>query len=56
MVWGVSANSRAAVSLDEGRAIGYEPLDNAEDYANEIVDDQTDWDDVGGPYTAPDLE
>jgi uronate dehydrogenase len=55
VVWGVSANSRAAVSLAEGRAIGYEPLDNAEDYANEITD-QTDWDDVGGPYTAADLE
>jgi hypothetical protein len=56
VVWGVSANSRAAVSLEEGRAIGYEPLDNAEDYADEILDDQMQWDDVGGPYTAPDLK
>jgi uronate dehydrogenase len=56
VIWGVSANSRAAVSLDEGRAIGYEPLDNAEDYASEIVDEQPTWNDVGGPYTAPDLE
>jgi hypothetical protein len=56
VVWGVSANSRAAVSLDEGRAIGYEPRDNAEDYASEIVGDQPKWNDVGGPYTAPDLE
>jgi uronate dehydrogenase len=56
VVWGVSANSRAAVSLDEGRAIGYEPRDNAEDYASEITDDQQDWRDVGGPYTSPDLE
>jgi len=56
VVWGVSANSRAGVSLDEGRAIGYEPRDNAEDYASEIVDDQLVWNDVGGPYTAPDLE
>jgi uronate dehydrogenase len=56
VVWGVSANSRAAVSLEEGRALGYEPLDNAEDYADEILDDHVHWDDVGGPYTAPDLE
>jgi uronate dehydrogenase len=56
VIWGVSANSRAAVSLDEGRAIGYQPLDDAEDYANEIPDDLQRWHDVGGPYTAPDLE
>jgi uronate dehydrogenase len=53
VVWGVSANSRAMVSLEEGRAIGYEPLDNAEDYAHEITGDQTEWKYVGGPYTAP---
>jgi NADP-dependent aldehyde dehydrogenase len=56
VVWGVSANSRAAVSLDEGRAIGYDPRDNAEDYAGEIVGDHMIWNDIGGPYTAPDLE
>lgn len=56
VVWGVSANSRAAVSHNEGRAIGYEPLDNAEDYAKEITGDQSEWKYVGGPYTAPDRE
>jgi uronate dehydrogenase len=56
VVWGVSANSRSHVSLAEGRAIGYEPLDNAEDFASEIVGIQQEWNDVGGPYTAPDLE
>jgi uronate dehydrogenase len=56
VVWGVSANSRAEVSLEEGLAIGYEPLDNAEDYANEITGDRTEWKCVGGPYTAPDRE
>jgi hypothetical protein len=55
-VWGVSANSRAVVSLEEGRAIGYEPLDNAEDYVREIVGDQIEWDYVGGPYTGADVE
>jgi len=56
VVWGVSANSRSKVSLDEARAIGFEPLDNAEDYASEVIDDQPQWKNVGGPYTAPDLE
>jgi hypothetical protein len=56
VVWGVSANGRAAVSLDEGHAIGYVPLDNAEDYVDEITGDQTEWKFVGGPYTAPDRE
>jgi NADP-dependent aldehyde dehydrogenase len=56
VVWGVSSNSRSAVSLDEGHAIGYQPLDNAEDYAGEITGDQTQWRDVGGPYSAPDFE
>ncbi|MGH3733506.1 MAG: NAD-dependent epimerase/dehydratase family protein [Acidimicrobiales bacterium] len=54
VVWGVSANSRAAVSLDEGRAIGYEPIDNAEDYASEIAGVQPKWKLLGGPYTEPD--
>jgi NADP-dependent aldehyde dehydrogenase len=56
VVWGVSANSRATVSLEEGRAIGYEPLDNAEDYAREIVDEQLAWNNIGGPYTTLELE
>jgi uronate dehydrogenase len=56
VVWGVSANSRSEVSLDEARALGYEPIDNAEDFAHEIADDQPVWSAVGGPYTAPDLE
>ncbi len=55
IVWGVSANSRAAVSLDEARAIGYEPLDNAEDFAASVTDDHDAWGDVGGRYTGPDV-
>ena len=55
VVWGVSANARAAVSLEEGRALGYEPIDNAEDYASEIVDEGVEWNDVGGPYTGPEV-
>jgi nucleoside-diphosphate-sugar epimerase len=56
VVWGVSANARAVVSLEEGHAIGYQPLDNAEDYAHDITGDPTEWKCVGGPYTAPDIE
>ena len=55
VVWGVSANTRAAVSLSEARAIGYEPLDNAEDFAASVSDDHDEWPDVGGRYTGPDV-
>jgi uronate dehydrogenase len=58
VVWGVSANRRAAVTLDEGRAIGYFPLDDAEAFADEIASTSDDFgsDDpplLGGPYTLP---
>jgi NADP-dependent aldehyde dehydrogenase len=55
IVWGVSANTRAAVSLEEGRAIGYEPRDNAEDYAASLAEERDHWRDVGGRYTGPDV-
>jgi uronate dehydrogenase len=61
VVWGVSANSRGIMSLDEGRAIGYVPIDNAQDYAADIVDSPTTTTAlggafVGGPFAAPDFE
>ncbi len=34
VVWGVSANTRRWWSLEAGRAIGYEPLDDAEAFAS----------------------
>src|SRR5665213_1022272 len=37
VVWGVSANRRAVVTLAEARAIGYFPLDDAEVFADEIM-------------------
>lgn len=37
IVWGVSANRRAAVTLAEAHAIGYFPLDDAEVFADEIT-------------------
>lgn len=36
VVWGVSRNTRGVLSLSEGRAIGYEPRDDAEKYAGEL--------------------
>jgi uronate dehydrogenase len=37
IVWGVSANTRRTWSLEAGHALGYEPQDDAEDYAHEIA-------------------
>jgi putative NADH-flavin reductase len=37
IVWGVSANSRRWWSLEEGRAIGYQPEDDAEDHVEAIL-------------------
>ena len=38
VVFGVSANSRGGwVSLDEARALGYQPQDDAEAYAAELI-------------------
>ena len=36
-VWGISANARAYYDLAESNAIGYEPTQNAEDWAEAIV-------------------
>jgi uronate dehydrogenase len=38
VIWGVSRNTRGGwVSLDEARAIGYEPRDDAEAYAADVI-------------------
>jgi nucleoside-diphosphate-sugar epimerase len=36
-VWGISRNTRRWLSLAEGEAIGYLPVDDAEEYAEKIV-------------------
>jgi uronate dehydrogenase len=36
IVWGISANTRRMWSLDAGRALGYEPREDAELYADEV--------------------
>jgi NADP-dependent aldehyde dehydrogenase len=58
VVWGISANTRRVVSLDEGHAIGYEPEDDAEVFAGELLTlthkEETDL--IGGQYTRKDFE
>ncbi|MFD1721772.1 NAD-dependent epimerase/dehydratase family protein [Amnibacterium endophyticum] len=39
VVWGVSRNGRRTVSLEPGRAIGYEPEDDAEDHVERLAAD-----------------
>lgn len=58
VVWGVSANRRAVVTLAEAHAIGYYPLDDAEVFADEITSSRDDGgrDDpprIGGSFTSP---
>ena len=61
MVFGVSANTRGGwVSLAEARALGYQPRDDAEAYAAEIIAEhgEPDPDDpalrfLGGEFTFP---
>lgn len=37
IVWGISRNTRRPVSLEAGRRIGYEPVDDAEDHARALA-------------------
>jgi uronate dehydrogenase len=64
VAFGVSANSRGGwVSLDEARALGYEPRDDAESYAAEVIAaaGPPDPEDpvlahLGGPFCLPDFD
>jgi uronate dehydrogenase len=61
VIFGVSANTRGGwVSLDEARALGYEPRDDAETYAAEIIAAEGEPDPadpllayLGGEFTLP---
>lgn len=55
IVWGISANTRRAWSLDAGHALGYHPLDDAEQYAGDLKDVGPHPSDVyvGGGFTSP---
>lgn len=37
IIWGISANTRRVCSLDEAMALGYQPQDNAEQFADELA-------------------
>ena len=53
IAWGVSANTRRQWSLAGGRALGYEPQDDAERFAGELGDPAPGpgHDLVGGEFT-----
>jgi uronate dehydrogenase len=53
VVYGISANTRAWWDLEPGRALGYEPLDDAEQYAAGVparAEDDAEAAVVGGPF------
>ena len=59
VLYGISANTRAWWDLEPGRALGYEPQDDAEDFLASIVSGE--WDEahaayVGGPYATAEFE
>ncbi len=57
VVWGVSANTRRWFSLDEARALGYEPQDDAEVFAEQVTqDDPLAHKYVGGAWCGPALD
>src|SRR3954454_7809393 len=63
VVWGVSANTRNWWDLSAARALGYEPADDAEVYADALIDVHGEPDPadpvhsrVGGQYTLPEFD
>jgi uronate dehydrogenase len=56
VLYGISANTRGWWDLEPGRALGYEPQDDAEQYAADVArsaDDEHDDRFVGGPFAGP---
>ena len=59
VLYGISANTRAWWDLEPGRALGYEPLDDAEEFAGSVApgpDDEAEAAYVGGDFTFAALE
>ncbi|WP_127479824.1 NAD-dependent epimerase/dehydratase family protein [Nocardioides pantholopis] len=59
VLYGISANTRGWWDLEPGRALGYEPRDDAEAFAAEVAPSpEDDWDaaHVGGPYATASYE
>jgi uronate dehydrogenase len=53
VLYGISANTRAWWDLEPGRRLGYEPLDDAEEFAAQVgarPDDEDEARHVGGPF------
>jgi uronate dehydrogenase len=53
VLYGISANTRAWWDLEPGRALGYDPLDDAEEFADRVPvgpDDDAEAAHVGGPF------
>lgn len=58
VLYGISANTRAWWDLEPGRALGYEPLDDAEHWADRLparADDEAEGAHVGGPYAMQEI-
>ena len=56
LLWGISANTGAWWDLAPGRALGYEPVDDAEDWADSLprrAEDAQNDEHVGGPFAGP---
>ena len=59
ILYGISANTRAWWDLEPGRRLGYEPADDAEEFAGDVPPADTDAADaahVGGPFAGPQFE
>jgi uronate dehydrogenase len=59
VMYGISANTRGWWDLEPGRALGYEPQDDAEEFAASISPgpaDEQEAEHVGGPYTTAEVE
>jgi hypothetical protein len=53
IAWGVSANTRRLLDPTEGTAFGFTPQDDAEQFADELADEEP-WDDLlAGGFLAP---
>ena len=53
VLYGISANTRAWWDLEPGRRLGYDPQDDAEDFADRVEpgpDDEAEAEFVGGPF------
>jgi uronate dehydrogenase len=59
VLYGISANTRAWWDLEPGRALGYEPLDDAEDFADQVqpsAADDAEGEHVGGSWATGRLQ